>query len=248
MKIAQKLLISDKVTFDQLTPPEQNLGTRFETGDIYRFLTGEPDTVPEFKYNWISIPRLQPLGPMLGAPIIPAPAQVPPAPVEPPAPLPAPLPPPDASCNGSSSSSSSHSSPTQSTSGTQPKQGQPTATKQTTPDPSGASTSGTTPLVSTSTNHNLRPRTKVDYKDLNTGASQFRREQFRKRCSQAGASVRKLVAKVRKMSLAELFLPISRNLSIIIKMSHGQMLPDPELINTKSLDFVKPKLFFKNIR
>jgi hypothetical protein len=32
-------------------------------------------------------------------------------------------------------------------------------------------------------------------------------------------------------------------------MSHGQQLPDPdpELINVKSLDFVKPKLFFKNI-
>ncbi len=32
-------------------------------------------------------------------------------------------------------------------------------------------------------------------------------------------------------------------------MSQGQQLPDPdpELINTKSLDFVKPKLFFKNI-
>jgi hypothetical protein len=35
----------------------------------------------------------------------------------------------------------------------------------------------------------------------------------------------------------------------LLKMSHGQLLPDPdlELINAKSLDFVKPKLFFKNI-
>jgi len=35
----------------------------------------------------------------------------------------------------------------------------------------------------------------------------------------------------------------------LLKMSHGQQLldPDPELINLKSLDFVKPKLFFKNI-
>jgi hypothetical protein len=33
------------------------------------------------------------------------------------------------------------------------------------------------------------------------------------------------------------------------KMSLGQQLPDhdPELINAKSLDFTKPKLFFKNI-
>jgi hypothetical protein len=46
MKIAQKLLISDKATFEQLTTTEQNLWTSFETGDIYRFLTGEEDTVP----------------------------------------------------------------------------------------------------------------------------------------------------------------------------------------------------------
>jgi hypothetical protein len=36
MKMAQKLLISDKTTFDQLTTEEQNLWTRFETGDIYK--------------------------------------------------------------------------------------------------------------------------------------------------------------------------------------------------------------------
>jgi hypothetical protein len=35
----------------------------------------------------------------------------------------------------------------------------------------------------------------------------------------------------------------------LLNMSHGQSLPDPdpELINSKSLDFAKPKLFFKNI-
>jgi hypothetical protein len=35
----------------------------------------------------------------------------------------------------------------------------------------------------------------------------------------------------------------------LLKMSQGQQLPDldPELINAKSLDFAKPKLFFKNI-
>ena len=51
MKIAQNILISDKATFEQLTTTEQNLWTRFETADIYRFLTGEEDTVPEFQYN-----------------------------------------------------------------------------------------------------------------------------------------------------------------------------------------------------
>jgi hypothetical protein len=35
----------------------------------------------------------------------------------------------------------------------------------------------------------------------------------------------------------------------LLKISRGQLLldPDPELINPKSLDFPKPKLFFKNI-
>jgi hypothetical protein len=89
MKFVHKLLISDKATFEQLTPSEQNLWTTFETEDIYRFLTGEPDTVPEFQYNWTSIPSLQPLGPTISAPPTPAatvqpPAQQPPAPQQPP--------------------------------------------------------------------------------------------------------------------------------------------------------------------
>jgi hypothetical protein len=35
----------------------------------------------------------------------------------------------------------------------------------------------------------------------------------------------------------------------LLKMSQGQMLsdPDPELINVKSLNYTKPKLYFKNI-
>jgi hypothetical protein len=43
MKIAQKLFISDKANFEQLTTTEQDLWTRFETADIYRFLTGEKE-------------------------------------------------------------------------------------------------------------------------------------------------------------------------------------------------------------
>jgi hypothetical protein len=210
MKIAQKLLISDKATFEQLTTTEQNLWTRFETADIYRFLTGEEDMVPEFQYNWTSIPRLQPLGSTLAVPMTPAPAPAPTPHVAPPAPAS----PPDTNSSGSTSSSSPHSSPTLSTSSTStPKQIQPATISSNKPDPSGASTSGITPPTSASENHNLRPRVKVDYKDLNTGASQFWRDQFRKRCSRGGASVRKSVAKVQKMSLAELFPPISQNLS-----------------------------------
>jgi len=240
MKIAHKLLISDKATFEQLTPSEQILWTRFETEDIYRFLTGEPDTVPEFQCNWTSIPRLQPLGPTISAPPTPAATPAPPAQAAQPQPQvqpPAPQQPPESSSSGSSSSSSPHSSPTSSSSGTRPKQGQPAISRPTPPDPSGTSTSGTTPPADNSVTRNLRQHTKIDYKDLHTGASQFGREQFRKRCSRAGASVRKSVAKVRKMSLAELFPANFPKFVFIIysllKMSQGQVLPDPdvELVN-----------------
>jgi hypothetical protein len=176
MKIAQKLLISDKATFEHLTTAEQNLWTKFETADIYRFLTGEEDTVPEFQYNCISIPKLQPLGPTVTGNTQPAANTGPP--VAPPAPPPAPASPPDTGSNVSTSSSTQHSSPTPFTSGTRPKQTKTTPTSHEQQDASGASTSSTTPPSSTSKNHNLRPRPKVDYKDLNTGALQFGRDQF----------------------------------------------------------------------
>ncbi len=82
-----------------------------------------------------------------------------------------------------------------STSGTRPRQTAATKAPAVKPDPSGASTSGTTPPAKA---HFLRQRPKVDYKELNTGATKFGRAEFRKRCSKAGASVRKSVAKVRK--------------------------------------------------
>jgi hypothetical protein len=93
----------------------------------------------------------------------------------------------------------------------------------------------------------------VDYKDLNTGASQFGWAEFQKRCSKAGASVRKSVAKSRKNVFGRTFPANFPKFFLIIygllKISQGQQLPDPdpELINAKSLDFAKPKLFFKNI-
>jgi len=180
MKIAQQLLISDKATFEQLTPTELKLWTTFETADIYRFLTGEEDTVPEFQYNWTTVPRLQPLDPT-NTPITSAntpPPTTPPA--APPAPPLPPASPPSSNTNTSPATSSLRSSPTPSTSGTRPKQTPPTSSQQPQPDPSGASTSGTTPQAQATKSHNLRQRSKVDYKDLNTGASQFGRAQFRK--------------------------------------------------------------------
>ncbi len=115
MKIAQHLLISDKNTFEQLTTEEKQLWTTFETSDIYRFLTGEEDTVPEFRYNWTTVPKLQPLGPT-SAPSNAAP------PAAPPAPAPQPVTPPSPSSSSSPTTSSPHSSPTPSTSGTRPTQ------------------------------------------------------------------------------------------------------------------------------
>jgi hypothetical protein len=77
MKIMHKLLIRDNSTPEELTPQEQQLWNRFETDDIYQVLTGEPDTIPEFRFNWISVPRLQPLGCTTGSLAAPAPASIP---------------------------------------------------------------------------------------------------------------------------------------------------------------------------
>jgi hypothetical protein len=137
MKIAQHLLISDKNTFEQLTTKEKQLWKTFETADIYRFLTGEEDTVPEFQYNWTMVPKLQPLGPT-NAPSTQANA----APAAPPAPVPPPVAPTSSGSSSSPPSSSPHSSPTPSTSGTRPKQAQLPKAQNSKPDPSGASTSG----------------------------------------------------------------------------------------------------------
>jgi hypothetical protein len=54
LHIANKLLGRQNLNFDQLTTPEQKLWNLFEKSDIYEFLTGEKDTIPEFRYNWIT--------------------------------------------------------------------------------------------------------------------------------------------------------------------------------------------------
>jgi hypothetical protein len=50
--IANKLLGRHNLSFDQLTSPEQELWKLFEKSDIYKFLTGEKDTLPEFRHNY----------------------------------------------------------------------------------------------------------------------------------------------------------------------------------------------------
>ncbi len=49
MHIANKLLGRQCLNFEQLTPPEQELWSLFEKSDIFEFLTGQKDTVPQFE-------------------------------------------------------------------------------------------------------------------------------------------------------------------------------------------------------
>ena len=96
LSIASKLLTSEHQNFHQLWKEEQKSWNSFDNADIYEFLTGKKDTIPEFQYNWIApeAPALcwpvncQPAAP---APILP-PAQTaqPPAPVQQPEPVNAP--------------------------------------------------------------------------------------------------------------------------------------------------------------
>jgi hypothetical protein len=54
LNVANKLLGRQHLSFDQLRPEEQNLCNKFEKSDIYEFLIGEKDTVPELCYNGLS--------------------------------------------------------------------------------------------------------------------------------------------------------------------------------------------------
>ncbi len=49
MHIANKLLGRQRLNFEQLTPPEQELWSLFEKSDIFEFPTGQKDTVPQFE-------------------------------------------------------------------------------------------------------------------------------------------------------------------------------------------------------
>ncbi len=73
-----------QLLLDLLTQQSKKLWTTFETSDIYRFLTEEEDTYPEFQYNWTTVPKLQPLGPTHTF-VSAAPPAAPPAPAPSPA-------------------------------------------------------------------------------------------------------------------------------------------------------------------
>jgi hypothetical protein len=49
MHIVNKLLGRQRLNFEQLTPSEQKLWSLFEKSDIFEFLTGQTDIVPQFE-------------------------------------------------------------------------------------------------------------------------------------------------------------------------------------------------------
>jgi hypothetical protein len=54
LTIADKLLGKQNLAFEQSTLLEQQLWKLFETNEIYKFLMGETNTIPEFHFNWIT--------------------------------------------------------------------------------------------------------------------------------------------------------------------------------------------------
>jgi hypothetical protein len=137
MKVAYKLLSRDEATFEELTSSEQKLWSSFKTNQIYRLLTGETDTVPEFRFNWYTVDTT---GGYCERPqSLPAPSATPRTIAQPPAPPPvqhpaitakppkastsarARLPSSTTSSNTSSRPSTTPSSPRPSTSGTVPR-------------------------------------------------------------------------------------------------------------------------------
>ncbi len=52
--MASKLLSCQHITLDQLSKEEQDLWNSYDNMDIYEYLTGEKDTLPEFQFDWIT--------------------------------------------------------------------------------------------------------------------------------------------------------------------------------------------------
>ncbi len=97
LSVASKLLASEHTRLHHLSQAEQQLWNSFEKADIYKFLTGEKDCIPEFQFNWVSpeapaIRRVCPQPKPQPATPLPAAQKAPPVSPAPPA-IPAPLPP-----------------------------------------------------------------------------------------------------------------------------------------------------------
>jgi hypothetical protein len=53
ISIASRLFNSQHSKLEDLSEEDQNLWKKFDNSDIYVFIIGEKDTLPEFQYNWI---------------------------------------------------------------------------------------------------------------------------------------------------------------------------------------------------
>jgi len=159
--IASKLLSNEHTKLEDHSVEEQNLWKQFDNSDIYEFITGENNTLPEFQYDWIEPCQLAvhlPPGVLLAAhqglqpqqaqppqPVAPAAPPAQPAQAAPPA---QPAPPPQLA---------------------QP-QDQLVAQFQQVPDqPPIAGPSG---LQQQGRQHDLRPRQDLNYKELHMGIKQ----------------------------------------------------------------------------
>jgi hypothetical protein len=157
MKVAYKLLSRDEATFEELTPSEQKLWNSFETDQIYRLLTGEPDTVPEFRFNWYTVDTCDgyyepapglPVAPNpkpATAPITAQPATTRAKPPKASTSARARLPSSTTTSNTSSGPSTTPSSPRPSTSGTAPRPRYTSSTETASTPPSRYSTTDTAP-------------------------------------------------------------------------------------------------------
>jgi hypothetical protein len=54
LSVASKLLSSEHLTLEHLSSDEQHLWNSYNNANIYEFLTGEKDTIPEFQFDWIT--------------------------------------------------------------------------------------------------------------------------------------------------------------------------------------------------
>jgi hypothetical protein len=52
--IASKRLSNEHIKLQDLSVEEQNLWQSFDNSDIYKFISGEPDCLPKFQFNWIA--------------------------------------------------------------------------------------------------------------------------------------------------------------------------------------------------
>ncbi len=178
VSIASKLLNSEHSKLEDLSEENQNLWKQFDNSEIYEFITGEKDTLPEFQFNLIEPCQLAvhlPPGALLA---MPQDLQDPPDQPKPQAPLlPALLP-----------AQHPQPAPLAPQGGDRQDQPQPAQDQPPVAVPSGQQSQG---------QHDLRSRQDINYKELHTGIKQ----RCRKLCHQAKAVVTKLQSNLLQINL-----------------------------------------------